>query len=57
MQGPFEVVAKANGVVVEPSYFDLTTHVFRVAGAASWVIEINGTPAYVDIVTVAAKSK
>lgn len=57
MQGPYEVVAKANGVAVEPTYFDMTTNVYRVAGAASWVIEINGTPAYIDVLTLADKAK
>jgi len=55
MQGPFEVSVKANGSVVQPIYLDMTTQVFRADGAAGWDVEINGTPAYIDILTVTGK--
>jgi hypothetical protein len=57
MQGPFDVAVKANGSIVAPLYLDMTTQVFKASGAVSWDIEINGTPAYVDILTVTGKAR
>ncbi len=57
--GPFSVIrAQANGVDVGAAYADDATAVYRVSGSAAaapihWVLEIEATPQYVDVLTVA----
>lgn len=58
--GPFRVIeARADGQPIAPVWKDEATTIFRApdslhdAGAVSWKIRINATPAYVDVLTLA----